>query len=150
MSEPSTISLLLANATVSAIVSAGISAAISIHIFRRSSKNNELDAIYSQIQQLNTLAIEYPYFEDDNFCSGWSCDAVDDNSMRYDNYCCIVFNLLERIWRHLDGDKSRIFNFIHFGELAQRHKVWWQQLDNIRGYDKGFREFVGEYQSGGS
>jgi len=68
-----------------------------------------MNALRSQIDKMIDISIEYPYLEDDKYCEKWSSkDKSTVITMRYENYCCFVFNLLERGWKHFGGNKLKI------------------------------------------
>ncbi len=96
------------------------------------------------------ISIKYPYLEDDAFCNKWKTKKkYSAEELRYENYCCIVFNIIETLYLHYGGNKNKIEGFLAVKELIRRHHKWWKapsgKLDNIDGYDKGFRQFVNSY-----
>lgn len=109
-------------------------------------------AIDAQVQKLIEMSMTYPYLERDSYCSGWSKDADpnDDDRARYENYCCLLFNTLERAWelnwlwffskarRH-----AAVRKILHVDELICRHYAWFKNDgENLDGYSEGFYEFV--------
>jgi hypothetical protein len=109
-------------------------------------------AVDGQVQKIIELSMEYPHLERDGYCGAWTSGGVDDDDRsRYDNYCCFVFNTLERAWelcwpwglsrawRH-----AAIGKIVHAEELICRHHRWWEgDRENLDGYSTGFREYVG-------
>jgi hypothetical protein len=103
--------------------------------------------LIAQVDRVVDLGIEYPYLENDEFCRNWPGEEINDEKyMRYDNYCCQVFNLLERIWQFSKGQPDTMRDFIYFEELIFRHKKWWfSEIENREGYERGFLIFVRSY-----
>ena len=134
------------------IVASSISSLVAYLVACRSKKYSEISRIDEQILKFNTIAVEYPYLEDDDFCKGWiERSKQDERYMRYDNYCCIVFNLIETLWEHFNGDKKKIDNYLGVKELALRHRQWWEsEVQNEEGYSKKFRTFIDNYIEGES
>lgn len=139
----------LNSALISAVVSAVVSGAIGFFCSWVIQRRTERSHISDRLDELNRTALEYPYLEDDAFCAQWSPGGQDERHQRYSSYCCMVFNVLERAWRHHGGDRAKIEESIGVRELVERHQAWWKrpdcQTDNIRGYQKGFRDFVAQY-----
>jgi hypothetical protein len=133
------------SAVVSAVVSGVIGFVCSWIIQRRAEWNHIAD----RLDDVGRTAIEYPYLEDDAFCAGWSPTTRDDRYLRYSSYCCLVFNVLERAWRHYGGNRAQIEARVGIRELVERHQCWWKRpdspTDKVRGYEEGFRRFVGGY-----
>ncbi len=139
-----------------AIVGAAITAIVTSINNWVSRNKSELDAIHQEILQINKISIDYPYLEDDFFCAGWDYDKVRDKDatlreqyQRYDNYCCIVFNTIERLWQFCEGNQEKIERQFAVKEMAARHAKWWKRpsgaSENIEGYDREFRQFVEKY-----
>lgn len=141
-------------ALISALISAFISAVVSFVVNKMSRDKSELDHLHGEVMQINLLAMQYPYLEDDAFCSSWgsrkNAPKEDwEKYQRYDNYCCIVFNVIERIFRFYGGRREKIEGFLAVKELIRRHKSWWAKpsgtLENINGYPPELRNFVNSY-----
>lgn len=131
-------------ATVFASVIASIiggATAIAVGYFTtRHQKRSELLA---HVDRIVDLAIEYPYLEDDKFCHEYVYDRRDEEAMRYDNYCCQVFNLLERIWIFAGGNEKKMKDIIYYQEMICRHRTWWlSEPGNRHGYNPKFCQLV--------
>ena len=102
--------------------------------------NRKLFSRIAIIDKVISFSIEYPYLEDDKFVGrGRRRDKTTEKAMRYDNYCCLVFNLLEQLWDFHNGNESKIAKMFYAPEMIRRHKVWWKQdPQNIYGYDGRF------------
>jgi len=109
---------------------------------------HELDA---KVERLILVSIQYPYLESDEFCSAWDpLKAItDEKYMRYDNYCCLVFNLLEDIFEYFGANADKIEDYIGAKELITRHKTWWSNpgnnSENTQGYPGKFRKYLETY-----
>ena len=114
---------------------------------QRARKSQEKQSIEQRLDKVRDISIEHPYLEDDNFCSNWpTSDRSSEKSMRYENYCCLWFNLCESIWEFYGGKKEDIEDFIYVKEIFKRHRKWWQfDTKNSDGYGKNFVHFVNSY-----
>lgn len=135
----------LVSAVVSAVVSGAVGYVSSVTVHRRAERSQLLD----QVSDLNRLALEFPYLENDDFCRRWTPGDSDERYQRYASYCCMVFNILERAWRHFKANRTNLEKHIGVRELIVRHQAWWKApgdpTENLRGYEAGFREFVAQY-----
>src|SRR5271157_3384503 len=94
-------------AIVSAILSAIIAAIVSWAICARTLREHQRSQLHDLVTMVIGIGIEYPYLEDDNFCASWKeMDKTTERAMRYDNYCCLVFNLMERLWQFSEGKEE--------------------------------------------
>ena len=129
---------------VSALLAAAVSAIISIIIARFTIGANRRQHIENMISKIIDISITYPYLEDDAFCAAWPlADKTDREAMRYENYCCLVFNLLETLWQHCDGDSRKIDDMFFAREMIMRHKTWWKSdSNNLGGYNIEFHRYI--------
>ncbi len=132
---------------IATVVASIIGAASGVFVGLYSLRDQRKQKLVAQVDRVVDLGIEYPYLENDEFCRNWPADEINDEKyMRYDNYCCQVFNLLERIWQFSKGQPDSMRDFIYFEELIFRHKKWWfSEIENREGYEKGFLFFVKSY-----
>jgi hypothetical protein len=107
-------------------------------------KGDERRAIRTENMRLIEWAIEYPFLESDEYCKTWpNTTRSDDDNMRYENYCCHVFNTLQHAWELHKGNEQKIRVTLYPEELIERHRAWWMHEDvNQRGYPPDFRQFV--------
>ncbi len=133
---------------LSALISAVVAAVVSIAVTAVSIRNSRVSVLIERVAELNRLAIEFPYFEDDRFCRNLpsSHAKYDEKYLRYENYCCLVFNLLEAIWLHYRGNERAMARVVYPRELILRHKGWWsapcEKADNALGYATAFAAYV--------
>lgn len=134
---------------ISALVSSAIAALVSLGVTRSAVRKQDEMLLHSEIMHMNGLAIQYPFLEQDSFCNSYDEDAQDDMSLRYDNYCCIVFNILEKLHRFHKGNKTAIEGFFGVQEVVGRHRKWWTSTGNQRdiayGYPMNFIQYVDSY-----
>jgi hypothetical protein len=121
-----------------------ISAFVSWVTARRTIRGDERRAIFEGTARLIEWAIEYPFLEDDEFCRSWpETNRSRDDNMRYENYCCHVFNQVEHAWELFKGDELKMRPTLYPEELISRHRVWWESDEtNQKAYPNEFRQFV--------
>lgn len=133
---------------VSTIVASLIASFVAYFVAQKSNKYAQESRFNDHILEINRLAMQYPYLEDNAFCDSWFSNrhSQDEKYQRYDNYCCIVFNLIEQMWKFYNGDNDKIKNMLTVSELAKRHKGWWKFPsdlgENIYGYDYEFSLYL--------
>ena len=127
-----------------AILSAIVSAIVAFFVSRKTLRAQRLQHIENMITKLIDIGITYPYLESDAFCAAWNdADKKDKEVMRYDNYCCLVFNLLETMWKFYNGNTKKMEDFFYAREMIVRHKQWWNsQQENTDGYKVEFRDYI--------
>jgi hypothetical protein len=129
---------------VAALVSATVSAIISLAISARTLRTQRRQHLENMIDKMIDIAFSYPYLEDDAFCSSWdTMEKSTPEAQRYDNYCCFVFNLLERMWKFQAGNRRKIEEMLHVPEIARRHLKWWKsERTNLAGYNLRFHLYL--------
>lgn len=104
-------------------------------------EERSLSAINSTMLRICELGIKYPYFESRQFCASFTNDDKDD-SIRYINYCCVVFNAINMAWQHSKKFGGNVSDIIGVKELVLRHNVWWKSdLDNFQ-YEWEFIQYI--------
>ena len=119
----------------------GILAAIYYYISEKRIQRYELSHM---LDTLIKISITYPYLEDKHFIAEWNPDIHDSKSCRYDNFCCMVFNFLERLWLFYGGNQDKMKKIVAYREYIVDHSKWWKAFhdENEKGYDKEFILFV--------
>lgn len=108
-------------------------------------KRNRRAEFRSRLQTLLALAVERPQLEHSAFCDGWSDrNKSDEAYWMYDVYCCMVFNLIEDVWKHAEGNRATVEEIVSYEEWCVCHREWWKDNmgPNCMGYDDGFYNFV--------
>jgi hypothetical protein len=97
-----------------------------------------------QLIKLIELSITYPTLENQKRCEQWPNYAgTEDDLIRYDSYCCFVFNLMEEIQEFCGGNRQKMRELFHAEEMIWRHRKWWAaEVENKKGYRVAFRDFV--------
>ena len=129
---------------LSAMVSLIVSAIVARLTVWWTANSDEKRAIREGTMRIIGWAIEYPFLESDDFCRSWpNTTRTDDDRLRYENYCCHVFNQLEHAWELFKGDERKMRCCLCPKELIVRHRKWWEdEPDNDEGYSVEFRQFV--------
>jgi len=135
-----------------AMLSAIVSAIVAFFVSMKTLRAQRLQHIENMITKLVDVGITYPNLENDAFCANWNvADKTDKEVMRYDNYCCLVFNLLETMWKYYRGNTGQIEDFFNAREEIIRHNQWWKsQHENTKGYRDAFRAYVNSVIAGES
>jgi hypothetical protein len=133
---------------VATLLSTIVSSIVAFVTANTSTKHQERQNLKDLIIKIIEISLEYPYLEDDDYCSQWGLiDSKDEKSMRYDNYCCAVFNLIERLWKHCNRKPKKINDILYVTELVIRHQRWWMsETNNFHAYDKQFQEYIRSLQ----
>ena len=133
-------------AVIGGVVGAIVGAVIALIASRKSDKLTRRLAIDEMILKLIEFSIEHPHLEQDSYAASYpKCPETPKNGKeRYENFCCFVFNVIESIFYHCDGDEKTMDRILHVEELIRRHCTWWSaQPDNVDGYrDDKFRAYV--------
>ncbi len=108
---------------------------------RRAQEKANVEAMLAKAIE---LAMEYPYLEQDSYCSAWPTPPrADEDRERYDNYCCFIFNLIERAWVFEKRRAGPAEALAPIREYAWRHRRWWNAEDaNADGYDPKFVAYI--------
>ncbi len=100
--------------------------------------------IHSRIETLIGMTMQYPVVEFESTCSKWpNADLSEEDRVRYENYCCFVFNLIGAVWNHCKRSPQCARNMLHIDELIWKHRVWWNaDPENAKAYECEFNKFV--------
>jgi hypothetical protein len=89
--------------------------------------------------------MEYPVVELPSTCAMWPNPALhDEDKVRYENYCCFVFNLVFDVWEYCGKNHEKANKLLYIDELIRKHQVWWNDdSGNSDAYsDDEFKRFV--------
>ena len=120
----------------------------------------EHNSLQTQIDRLLQVEMEKPFVNLETFRKDWP--TLEKNSvegLQYDVYCCMVFNLLERLYLYCGGQTDfqdtpnlfclakvleRMREFLYIDELILDHERWWWFNDgqNQKGYCKGLNWII--------
>lgn len=125
------------------LIAAVVAAVVALIVCTVTGQGNQLRFLLGMVQKVIEFSMTYPYLEDDEFCDQWPNIEDREKRLRYDNYCCHVFNTLEHAWQYSQGDRMKMKWIIYPDELVVRHRKWWKgECDNDSGYDRDFCAFI--------
>ncbi len=136
----------LTSAAIATLVSGLVNTVVTLNLFRR----NDEKRLNDQLHDIIKLSVEYPYLEDKKFTNQWNTRNPDDERYtRYDNYCALVFNFLERLFEHYKYDVCKIEKFMDVKSWIRLHRHCWEcpstEFENTDGYDPRFRSIITEF-----
>jgi len=129
-------------ATISASVAAVslvTNIVLAFFLHRVNGRRNEYDFIDTQIADILKIQMQYPNYRRDGFVPG-----EEEDKLRFDAYCCLVWNSLETMFEKYGAKRLRKSSFLPAMKLlAKRHKAW-MDIHEGKGYDKKLRQFLVE------
>lgn len=129
----------LSAALLSAIVSAVVS--VSVNAYMNRGHNQRL--AFGFVQKIIEFAMQYPFLEDQGFCDQWPDIPDKEQKLRYEYYCCHVFNTLEKVYELTKDGLTDAKSIVYPDELIFHHRKWWtSELVNIQAYSSEFQQFV--------
>lgn len=144
--------------TIALLSISAIAAAISAIYSAKSSKTTlELykkekeEQLIAELNRILEIGIEYPYLESNEFTSKWDNykNSDDEQYLRYDMYCNLIFNYLHHVFEHFEKDKKKIEDFVDVKTWVRLHKFNWlspvDENEILDGYDEEFRNFINSY-----
>ncbi|UOG40024.1 hypothetical protein MAL08_19975 (plasmid) [Leptospira noguchii] len=141
----------ITSAAIATIISASLSALISLYI---AGKNNK-KYLDDQLDSILKIAVQYPYLENRSFTETWSknIDQSDEKYLRYDVYCTLIFNYLERLCKYYNYKLNSVNSHIAIKDWVRLHKKYWndplESYENIDTYEKEFRFLIEDFLNGG-
>lgn len=139
--------LTLTAAAIATIISAATSATITLYI----NKSNKMKYLDDQLDTLLKIALQYPHLENPNFIKTWNDnkDSDNDDYLRYDLYCTLLFNFFSRLAAHFNYDQKKIDDYIAAKDWIRAHKDYWlnpvNTFENIDSYDTKFKQLITTY-----
>jgi hypothetical protein len=136
-------------AALATFFSSIVSSIVGYYLAKFNSVRNEERFLDGLLIQINTLNIQYPYLENEKFINKYKKKKKkNEEYSRYDSYCTIVFNFLERVFVLYNFNLNKVNNFVHYRELIETHSRWWNHPDNyhenMKGYNQKFVVIVTE------
>jgi hypothetical protein len=134
-------------AAIATLISSCVATIVTLLI----NKNNSVKNLNDQLDDIIKIAIQYPYLESPGFTNTWNENKGKDDEkyLRYENYCTLIFNYLERLCKFYKFDKSKIENFMNVKDWIRLHKDCWYNpsitFENANGYSKKFKETIDSY-----
>jgi len=140
----------ITSATIATLISVVTSATITLLLARLSSKKSLDD----QLDGILKIAIQYPYLESKDFTNAWTSryDRNDEQALRYEVYCTLVFNFMSRLAMHYKYCEIKIEAHVALKPWARTHARYWRDpteaYDNVDTYDRPFVELIEGYLKG--
>lgn len=131
-------------AAIATLISSGIATTVTFFINR----GNSLKNLNDQLDNILKISIQYPYLESSIFTATWNDNrnSTDEKYLRYDNYCNLVFNYMERLCKYYNFDESKIQNHINIKAWIRVHKDCWNNpatpYENSDGYSKELKKLI--------
>lgn len=139
-----------------AVAIASLITTIIFSLFQRKWANDarrrdEYIDLKKRMENLLLVTIQYPYLEDESITTTWSDNkgSMNVRHMRYNQFCCILYNFLSDLHKHFKGDRKQIEDFVDIKNWVRIHRdIWEHPLDPYEisdGYSKEFRDFINSY-----
>lgn len=134
-------------AAIATLISSAVASTVAIKI----NNYNAIKSLNDQLDNILKIAIQYPYLESPSFANTWEehKDSEEENYLRYENYCTLVFNYLERLCTHYKFNISKIESHLNVKGWVRVHKSCWQHpsvpFENSDGYDQRFKLLIDNY-----
>ncbi|UZN08757.1 hypothetical protein M5D10_07450 [Leptospira santarosai] len=126
-------------AAIVALISMVFSGFTSFLIALFNNKKSEEKALRDSLTQINQLNMQYPYLENIKYIEKFSKKrSLNEKDMRYESYCIIVFNYLERLALFCRFNVKRMEKYVHVPELVLPHRYWWKGLLNSKFKQTGY------------
>ena len=143
----------IGSAAVATIIATTITTITTLLNSYLTSRKNERKGLSDLLLQINSLTIEYPYFEDDAYIvTLQNKRKFTEKELRYNAFCTIVFNYLEGLFKHHCFNSKKVAKSAHYKEIIKTHQIWWSHpyahKDNLTGYDKRFIQIVNDTIAG--
>jgi len=137
----------ITSATIATLISSSVATIVTLLINRE----NALRTLNTQLDDILKIGIEYPYLENLKFTETWNKnkDSLDDKYVRYENYCTLVFNYMERLCSHYKYNQNKIESHLNLKDWIRTHKQCWENpstpFENVDSYDEQFKKLIEKY-----
>lgn len=134
-------------AAIATLISSGVASLVAVSI----NKANGKKSLHDQLDSIIKIAIQYPYLENQAFTSTWTAnkESDDERYLRYENYCTLVFNYLERLCKFYKYDTKKIESHLNVKGWIRVHEQCWhnpsEPYENKDGYEQQFKEILESY-----
>lgn len=104
-----------------------------------------------QLKEILKISIEYPYLESKKFADNWleRKKNEDDEVLRYDLYCTLLFNYLAELFSFYKYKVDRVESHIDVKPWVRLHKNYWHhplsEFDNVDGYQPEFQKIINSF-----
>jgi hypothetical protein len=136
----------ITDAFIATIISSAVATGVALYLNR----STHLRYLNDQLDEIIKISIQYPYLESQLFVDTWNPTLIaDEKYIRYENYCILLFNFLERYCTYFSCDEGKIQKELNVKDWVRFHKKYWRNpstpFDNVDGYNKNFRKLINDY-----
>lgn len=137
----------ITTAAIATIVSSTVATVVALLINR----HNAIKSFNDQLDNIIKIAVQYPYLESPTFAATWTAnkDSEDEKYLRYENYCTLIFNHLERLCKYYNYDSEKIGKHLNVKGWIRIHKECWTNpstpFENADGYNAKFKKLIETY-----
>ena len=142
----------ITSAAIATIISSTVATIVAMVLNKRSTEKS----LYSQLDSLLNIAIQYPYLENRAFTEIWTSkySPEDEKALRYEIYATRIFNYLSLFTNFYGYKTKKIEKLLAIRDWVRIHRKYWydptKPNENIDTYDKPFVDLVNNYLSGGN
>lgn len=114
-------------------------------------KREELIDLHKRLESILNITITYPYLEHESITNTWKLNmhSNEEKYCRYYQFCTILFNYLESVYRHFDYDEEKVQNFLDVRSWVKIHRQIWlnplNENENSEGYPARFVKIIDAY-----
>lgn len=134
-------------AAIATVISSGVAATVAVKI----NKVNGKKSLHDQLDSILKISIQYPYLESPAFTETWAenRNSEDEKYLRYELYCILVFNFMERLCQFYKYKKRKIAQHVNVRDWIRIHRQCWNnpsnEMEHIDGYDARLKKLIEEY-----
>ena len=139
---------------VSALISIVVSIASTVVFNKYQIKHDVKTKLDEEFNEILKIAIEYPYLESIDFTRKWTSkyDKSNESALRYEVYCTLVFNFLEKFSKFYNYNLKKIQSELAVKEWVILHSKYWRDPtipnENINTYNPDFLKLVEDCLTG--
>ena len=127
-----------------------ISVLTNIVLYYKLNNKNTQKWLDDQLDAILKISIEYPYLEDQKYTAQWNPEKTsDEQHIRYENYCTLIFNFLEKLCEYYSYDRKKIEKFMNVKAWVRMHRKAWEnpsiEYENADSYSSEFKQLVEDY-----
>jgi len=137
----------ITSAAIASVISSLIATTVAIYLNR----HNHLKSLNDQLDNILKIALQFPYLESKSFISGWltNKDGDDELYLRYDIYCTLLFNFLERYCKFYKYNVEKIHKQLNVKDWVAIHRDYWESPnspnENVDSYEKEFQDLINSF-----
>lgn len=137
----------ITTAAIASVVSSAVATTVAVKI----NKSNAKKSLDDQLDNILKISIQYPYLENTAFTATWkeNINSDDEKYIRYELYCTLVFNFMERMCKFYKFKHNKISAHVNLRGWASIHKCCWlfpsDPVEHAEGYHPAFRKLINDY-----